>query len=126
MDNREVHDLTKAYLGDAVYGMYIRKYIVEDTPNIRADVAHKEANLLVSAKAQSHALLTLRESEFITEEEWDIARKARNKSSVTRAKNASIKEYRNATGIEALIGDLFLSDKHKRIEEIMKEIYKQG
>ncbi|CAD2071985.1 Mini-ribonuclease 3 [Phocicoccus pinnipedialis] len=126
MGNIDVHDLTKAYLGDAVYGTYIRRNIIEETPTIRADVAHREANALVSAKGQSHALLTLREAGFITEEEWDIARKARNKSSATRAKNASIKEYRNATGMEALIGELYLSGKHERIEEIMKEIYKLG
>lgn len=127
VDNIErVHDLTKAYLGDAIYGTYIRQYIIENQPEIRADEAHKIANQMVSAKGQSKALLHLREERIISEEEWDIARKARNKSSATRAKNASIKEYRNATGIEALIGELYLKGSTKRIEELMKEIYKLG
>ncbi|TRY16451.1 hypothetical protein FOJ82_15980 [Tessaracoccus rhinocerotis] len=63
---------------------------------------------------------------MLTEDEWDIARKARNKSSQTRAKNATIQEYRNASGIEALIGYLTLTGETDRVDELMKLIITDG
>lgn len=129
MDDHKVNGippLSLAYLGDAVYAVYIRAYIIKSKPFLRPDALHREATRFVSAKAQSGALLHLREDGMLTEEEWDIARRARNKSSATRAKNATIKEYRNASGIEALIGYLDLTDDHGRIGELMTAIMEKG
>ncbi|WP_052254926.1 Mini-ribonuclease 3 [Salinicoccus sp. YB14-2] len=122
----EVPSLSLAFLGDSVYAVYIRTFLVKNKSRLKPEALHREANRLVSAKAQSHALLHLRKEELITEEEWQIAKRARNKSSATRAKNATIKEYRNASGLEALIGYLDLTDNHSRIEELMQEIIMEG
>lgn len=122
----EVPSLSLAFLGDAIYAVYIRTYLLKINPRMKPEELHREANLWVSARAQSRALLHLRKEALLTDEEWDIAKRARNKSSATRAKNASIKEYRNASGIEALIGYLDLKDDHSRIETLMQEIIKEG
>lgn len=121
-----VPSLSLAFLGDAVYAVHIREYLIRNKPYLKPDVLHREANKLVSARAQSDALHFLKNSELLSEEEWDIAKKARNKSSATRAKNASIKEYRNASGLEALIGHLELTGNKARITELMEQIIKNG
>ncbi|CAD2080701.1 mini-ribonuclease 3 [Jeotgalicoccus coquinae] len=129
MDNFKldtVPSLSLAFLGDAVYAVHVREYLIRNKPYLKPDALHREANKLVSARAQAEALHFLRQSELLTEEEWDIAKKARNKSSATRAKNASIKEYRNASGLEALVGYLALTDNEARITELMAHIIKNG
>ena len=129
MDNFKldtVPSLSLAFLGDAVYAVHVREYLIRNKPYLKPDVLHREANKLVSARAQSEALLALRKAEVLTEDEWDIARKARNKSSATRAKNATIKEYRNASGLEALIGHLALTAQEVRISELMTYIIGNG
>jgi len=122
----EVPSLSLAFLGDSVYAVYIRTFLIKNKSRLKPEGLHREANRLVSARAQSRALLHLRKEELLTEEEWEIAKRARNKSSATRAKNATIKEYRNASGMEALIGYLDLTDNHSRIGELMQEIIKEG
>lgn len=127
MDNFKldtVPSLSLAFLGDAVYAVHVREYLIRNKPYLKPDALHREANKLVSARAQAEALHFLRQSELLTEEEWDIAKKARNKSSATRAKNASIKEYRNASGLEALVGHLALTYNEARITELMAHIIK--
>lgn len=127
MDNFKldtVPSLSLAFLGDAVYAVHVREYLIRNKSYLKPDALHREANKLVSARAQAEALHFLRQSELLTEEEWDIAKKARNKSSATRAKNASIKEYRNASGLEALVGHLALTDNEARITELMAHIIK--
>lgn len=129
MDNFKldtVPSLSLAFLGDAVYAVHVREHLIRNKPYLKPDALHREANKLVSARAQAEALHFLRKSEILTEEEWDIAKKARNKSSATRAKNASIKEYRDASGLEALVGYLSLTDNEKRIIELMTQIIKNG
>ena len=122
----EVPSLSLAFLGDSVYAVCIRTFLIKNKSRLKPEDLHREANRLVSARAQSHALLHLRREGLITGDEWEIAKRARNKSSATRAKNATIKEYRNASGLEALIGYLDLTDNHSRIGELMQEIIKEG
>lgn len=122
----EVPSLSLAFLGDAIYAVHIRTRLLKAHPRMKPEELHREANLWVSAGAQSRALLHLRKESLLTDEEWDIAKRARNKSSATRAKNASIKEYRNASGLEALIGYLDLTGNQDRIKALMEEIIKEG
>lgn len=123
---KDVPSLSLAFLGDAIYAVYIRRFLIKEKPYLKPDQLHREANKLVSARAQSEALLYLKNEEILMPEEWDIAKKARNKSSATRAKNATIKEYRNASGIEALIGWLDLHDQQERIGTLMRKIIEKG
>lgn len=121
-----VPSLSLAFLGDAVYAVYIREYLIKNRPYLKPDVLHREASKLVSARAQGAALHLLKNDGVLSEDEWDVARKARNKSSVTRAKNATIKEYRNSSGLEALIGHLTLTNNDARITELMTYIIENG
>ncbi|SFK65683.1 ribonuclease-3 family protein [Salinicoccus halodurans] len=122
----DVPSLSLAFLGDAVYAVYIRTFLIKEKPYLKPEQLHREANKLVSARAQSEALLYLKNEGILSPDEWDIAKKARNKSSATRAKNATIKEYRNASGIEALIGWLELHDAQDRIDVLMEKIIERG
>lgn len=129
MDNQSVEKvpaLSLAFVGDAVYALYVRRHLTEKHPYMKPDRLHQMANKLVSARAQADALHYLKHAGVLSEKEWNTAKKARNKSSATRAKNATIKEYRNASGLEALIGYLDLTGESERIDELMKMIIEYG
>lgn len=83
----EVPSLSLAFLGDAIYAVHIRTYLLREKPRLKPEELHREANMWVSARAQSRALLHLRKESLLTEEEWEIAKRARNKSSATDRKS---------------------------------------
>jgi len=109
--------LALAYIGDAVYEVYIRKVLIEN-PDLSVDKLHKKAVKYVRAKAQADIVLTLEQE--LSEEEWRIVKKGRNQKSKTVPKNSDIGDYRYATGFEALIGFLFCMKRYERLMEIMK------
>ena len=84
----------------------------------------KRAVEYVSAKGQAFYLQTLIEQNFFTEEEISMIRRARNYKTTSHPKNCDIVTYKNATGLEALIGYLELDNKKERIDEIMNFILK--
>lgn len=108
-----------AYIGDAVYDLLIRTYVVE-TGNAPANKLHKSTIKLVSATAQ--AQLYHRIEGKLTEEEMAVFKRGRNAKSFSSAKNASIQDYRIATGLEALIGYLYLSGRTGRLMELLKPL----
>lgn len=114
-----MNNLVLAYLGDAVYELYIRNYLV------KKDIKLKEIQEIsikyVSAKSQKKHLDKLIENNFLTEKELDIIRQGRNAKG-GRSKSADIKSYRLATGFECLFGQLYLDENKERIEEIINEI----
>ena len=110
--------LVLAFIGDAVYSLIIRTLIVE-RGNMQVNKMHRAVSQLVKAQAQQevyHAIEGL-----LTEEEQAVFKRGRNAKSHTSAKNASITEYRNATGMEALVGYLYLSGDMDRILYLMSE-----
>lgn len=111
--------LVWAYIGDAVFELYIRMYLVE---NMKANPGklHHESIKIVSAKAQAKALEKIKEK--LSEEEIEIIRRGRNSKPKTMAKHATVKEYLMATGLESLIGYLFLLKKFDRLNEILEYI----
>src|SRR5699024_8691341 len=109
-----------------VYAVHIRTFLIKEKPYLKPDQLHREANTLVSARAQSEALLHLKKAGVLTADEWDVARRARNKSSATRAKMATSKASQNATGIEALISGPELQRAQERIEILMQKIIERG
>ena len=121
MDINNLNILVLAYLGDNVYEYYIRKYLIEkNIPNV--DELQTESIKYVSAKKQSEFLLKLLEKEYLTEEEISVMKRARNHKGNRHPKNCDIVTYKNATGLEAIIGYLELTNNRKRIEEIMNLI----
>jgi len=112
-----LNPLVLAYIGDAVYEVYVRIYIAKKG-EIKTNTLHKASISFVSAHAQSDLLEEIEDS--LTEEELNIVRRGRNAHSNTIPKNASIADYKKATAFEALIGYLFLKNDIKRLEEIIK------
>lgn len=114
--------LVWAYIGDAVYELAIRKRIVSKT-NIKAHNLHIKIIKLVNAKKQADVLNKLQEKEFLSEEELDVARRARNTKNYHIPKNTSPIQYAMSTALEAVIGYNYLLGKHDRNNEIFEEVY---
>lgn len=116
-DLRQINTTALAYIGDAVYEVYVRKHVME-TGQVNADRLHSMAVPYVKAKGQATALRTLAE-EFLTEEEKAITRRARNRRISSKPKNADLMDYKMATAFEALIGYLYLAGEQERLKEVM-------
>ncbi len=116
-----VNIISLAYLGDAVYELYIRKYLVNKGIYKSKDL-HKESLNYITAKSQARIVNELMEKNIFSEEELDIIKRARNNKKSYHPQSTDIMTYKMSTGFEALIGYLYLNDKIKRIEEIMKLI----
>ncbi len=115
------NSLALAYLGDAIYEVYIRKFLLSKGVCKVKDL-QQESIKYVSAKSQSNFLENMFNENFLTEEEITIIKRARNHKSNSHPKNADIVTYKRSTGLEALIGYLDLNNKTQRIEEIMEYI----
>ena len=122
MNVLEINILVLAYLGDTIYEDYIRKYLIsKGMSNVNS--LQKEAIKYVSAKAQAKFLTQLMNKKYFDDTELRIIKRARNHKGGNHPKNCDIITYKYATGLEALIGYLELSNNRKRIDEIMKEIF---
>jgi len=116
-DIRSYSPLTLAYIGDAIYDLYIRTIIVK-RGNTQPSKLHKRASALVKAETQADMVNVL-EPHFTPEEEA-VFKRGRNAKSYTTAKNATTGEYRRATGFEAVVGYLYLTKQYNRIIDLIK------
>jgi ribonuclease III family protein len=114
---RTYSPLTLAFIGDVVYDLIIRTIIVQKG-NAPVNKLHKKVSNLVKASAQMELFHKIEDN--LTEEELAVYKRGRNAKSFTSAKNASITDYRTATGLEALIGYLYLNNQFSRVMEIIK------
>lgn len=120
MPPQQLSPLTLAFVGDAVYEVFIRTKLAKDV-NMQVAKLHKNAIKYVSAVAQSKIVKSIEEN--FTEEEMAIFKRGRNAHSHTSAKNADIVDYRQATGFETLIGYLYLKKDSERLDEILNMSY---
>lgn len=120
---RQLSPLTLAFIGDSVYGMIIKTMVVL-AGNCPANELDKKAVKYVKATTQAKIFDYLTENEVLTDEEADVLRRGRNAKSATTAKNASVGDYRKATGVEALVGYLYLSGRQERVVELMEKSVK--
>ena len=111
--------LTWAYIGDAVYELYIRNKLINET-NLKPHKLHIEAIRYVKAKSQAEKLNEIYES--LTDEEKDIVRRGRNTQNHHLPKNSNVREYMYATAFEALIGYLYLTKQNTRLKEILDKV----
>lgn len=116
VDVRAYSPLTLAYIGDSIYDLVIRTVIVERANKAVNDL-HKKATRYVKAEAQAKMIHALQEE--LSEEEMAVFKRGRNAKSYTSAKNASINDYRIATGFEALMGYLYLMGRTDRMLELI-------
>lgn len=108
-----------AYVGDAVYEQFVRKFVIYQgytAPN----KLHKAAIKYVSAQGQAFVMKKwIQSDDLLTRDEIEMYKRGRNHKANTKAKNASIGDYRQATGFESLIGWLSLTDQVERCEQLM-------
>lgn len=112
VDIRTYSPLTLAFVGDCIYDLVIRTIVVE-RGNTAPGVLHTKKSSIVKAQAQAAQADALMEE--LTAEEQAVYRRGRNAHSHSTAKNASIGDYRKATGLEALYGFLYLTDQTDRL-----------
>ena len=108
--------LALAYIGDGVYEIFIRTYIVSKG-NAPVNKMHKGSKELVRASTQAKIYHII--EDLLTDEEKQVLKRGRNAKSISAPKNADITEYRHATGLEALIGYLYIDGQIERIREII-------
>ena len=109
--------LVLAYIGDAIFEIFVRTRLVREA-NTQVNKLHRAASHLVNAESQSKMVAVI-ENE-LTEKEAKIYKRGRNAKSNTSSKNASISDYRRATGFEAILGYLYLDGQTERLDELMK------
>ena len=119
-ESKMLSPLVWAYIGDSVYEMFIRTYLVNHS-NAKPHKLHIESIKYVKAKAQADILLKIEDK--LTEEEKDIVRRGRNTENHHVAKNSNVADYSKATAFEALIGYLYLSKQDERLEEILESSF---
>ncbi len=116
---RQLNPVTLAFLGDAVYALYVRERLIKKNAGKVADLQRASAKVL-SAKGQSELLGEI-ESLF-TDEEKGIYLRGRNAKKATKSKNASPAEYNRSTGLEAVIGFLYVTGDVARVDELLSTI----
>lgn len=120
VDANQLNPLTLAFIGDAVYELYIRNHILTLSCELSPHKMHLETIKYVKAHAQSEFIKKLQEE--LTEQEVYFFKRGRNAKSGTVPKNADVQEYRFATGFECLIGYLYLTEQRDRLDYILKKI----
>lgn len=124
-DYLKYNTLALAFLGDAVYEQFIREHLIRDdkVSGSRPDIMNRSAVKFVKATAQCESIKRLVKEGFLSEEELSLVKRARNHRVTSKAKHASMIEYKWATAFEALLGYLYLSGQSERLVEVMEETY---
>ncbi|MEY8298812.1 MAG: Mini-ribonuclease 3 [Emergencia timonensis] len=123
LNPREINTTALAFLGDAVYEIYARKYVM-DSGQQNADRLHKAAIKYVCAAGQAKAVKSLM-ADFLSEEEVGLIKRARNRKTASKARSADAVTYKLATAFEALMGFLYLDGQAQRLEEVVLEALKR-
>ncbi len=114
----QINPVTLAFVGDAVYSLYVRERLTLELGGKSADLQRVAAKV-VSAQGQSE--FVERVLPLLTEEEADVFRRAKNAKKSSKSKSASHLEYNRSTGFEAVVGYLYLTGRDERIKEIFQK-----
>ena len=114
----QLNGLALAYIGDSIYEVYIRKYVME-LGYTKVNMMHKRVINYTSGNAQALIIHYYLENNLLTEEELGIFKRGRNSHIKSNRKNIDLKDYLDATGFEALIGYLYLANRIDRLEELI-------
>ena len=114
--------LSLAYLGDSVFTLMVRKYLIENC-ELKPNGLNKKANSVVCAKTQAEIMKELKKS--LTEDEIDVVMRARNSHTNNKAKNSTLEEYNLATQFEALVGYWYLNDAQKKLKDMFDLFVKE-
>lgn len=119
-DPRQMPPLVLAYIGDAVYELYVRTYLLSREMG-KVKGLHEKASALVRASRQADFLHRL--DGLLTQEEKEVAKRGRNAKTASVPRGAQMTDYRLSTGFEALCGYLFLLKREDRISELLKQVF---
>lgn len=122
MDVNSINVITLAYLGDSVYELYVRDFLIKNGI-AKVEKLQREAVKFVSAKSQCQILNYLVDNNYLSDEEIDIVKRGRNYNRLSHPKNTDIITYKMATGFETLIGYLYFENKNVRLNEIFSYIF---
>ncbi len=125
MDLMQSNGLTLAYIGDAVYELYIREYVINQGFT-KVNKLHKEVIKYTSGNAQARFMHYFLENNILTDEEITYFKRGRNSHVNSSRKNMELKDYLDATGFEALIGYLYLSNNQERLKELITIAIEKG
>ncbi len=115
---KNLNPIVLAFVGDAVYSLFVRERLTFES-DFKTGELNVMATAQVNASAQSSFLKEI--LEFLTEEEMSVFKRARNAKKTTRAKHASIVDYNNATGFEAVLGYLYLIGDLDRLNFLLNK-----
>ena len=115
-DPRQIPALNLAYVGDTIYDLYVRAYLIHTRPETVHNL-HLLSARMVCAQGQARAFFAM--EPLLTAEELSIYRRGRNAHSGSVAKNANVTDYRVATGLETLLGHLWVLGREERVDELM-------
>ena len=117
----QMQALALAYIGDSIYDIMSREYVMKNQLGKINDL-HRTVSTLVSARAQASFMKDILENNILTDIEESIYIRGKNQKNNSKAKNASIMEYKLATGLEAVFGYLYLEKNFERLEEMFNYI----
>lgn len=117
VDIKTYSPLALAYIGDGVFDLIIRSYVLNGG-NVQVNKMHRHTSNIVKAQAQAQMIKAI--ESLLNEEEIAVYKRGRNAKSHTMAKNATMGDYRMATGFEALVGYLYLTGQNERLMELVK------
>lgn len=120
LDVKQLKSLALAYMGDAVYEVKVREYLIR-SGQVKPNNLHKKAITFVSANGQAKVILNWLERKVLTNEEERIVARGRNAKSGTIPKNTTVQTYRYSTAFEALIGYHHLQKNEERLEELLEK-----
>ena len=120
-DPGQYSPLSLAFIGDSIYGAIVKTAVVLEG-NCPANTLDRKAVRYIKAVSQAKGADYLIDNDLLTDEEMSVYRRGRNTKSATAAKNAPVGDYRKATGLEALIGYLYLKGDMQRVMDIMEAV----
>jgi len=115
---KQMKSLALAYIGDAIYEVHIRDYLIRNH-HAKVNDLHQAAIKYVSAKAQAKVVRYWLDTEFLNEEEEAVVRRGRNAKSGRIPKNTDVMTYRYSTAFEALLGYYYYLNQESRLNELM-------
>lgn len=119
--DKNMNILTLAYLGDAIYEIYIREYLI-NKGIVKVNDLQKTSIKYVSAKGQAEYLKYFMDNNMLSDDELEIVFRARNHKGTRHPKNTDIITYKYATALEALFGYLYLEKEFERMKELINYI----
>jgi ribonuclease III len=118
-DVNALNILSLAYIGDSIWEVYVRNYVISKNKYSKVNKLHRESINLVKAKVQADMIKSLKENNMLDDDMLSVVMRGRN-SANNPPKNANVQDYNYATGFEAMIGYLYITENYDKLDEIVK------